>query len=123
MKNFVKAMDREGSGFAFLQKFIWRNMEKLKAGVFDSPQITELIKNSIFDEALSKAELSAWQSLKSVVTNLQSAEYEKEIEVLQKSFHQLRTWMSVKLHILMSHLVYFPKNCGDLSEEQSECFH
>ena len=39
MKNFVKAMDREGSRFAFLQKFLWISIEKLKAGVFDDPQI------------------------------------------------------------------------------------
>ena len=37
MKNFVKPMESEGSGFAFLQKFLWINMEKLKAGIFDGP--------------------------------------------------------------------------------------
>ena len=31
--------------------------------------------------------------------------------------------MSIKLHFLLSHLDYFPKHYGDLSEEQSECFH
>ena len=31
--------------------------------------------------------------------------------------------MSIKLHFLRSLLDYFPKNCGDLSEEQSESFH
>ena len=65
MKNFVKAMDREGRGFAFLQEnFPWINMGKLKAGIFDSPQIRELIKDPMFDETLSKAELSARKSLK-----------------------------------------------------------
>ena len=38
----------------------------------------------MFDKALSKAELSTWQSLKSIVTNFlgshQSTEYEKGIE-------------------------------------------
>ena len=63
MKNSGKAIDREGNEFGFLQKFPWISMEKLKAGIFDSPQIRELIKNSMFDEALSEAELSTWQSL------------------------------------------------------------
>ena len=31
--------------------------------------------------------------------------------------------MSVELHFLWSHLNYFPKNCGDLNEEQGECFY
>ena len=68
MKNFVKIKDTEGSGFAFIQKFPQISMEKLKAGIFDSHQIKEFIKDPMFDKALSKAELSAWQSLKSVVT-------------------------------------------------------
>ena len=52
----------------------------------------ELVKDSVFDEALSKAELSTWLSLKSVVTNHlgnhQSVEYKKDIEELLKNFHQ-----------------------------------
>ena len=60
MKNFVKTMDRESSGFAFLQKFLQISLEKLKAGIFDSPQIRELTKGPMFDKAPSKAELSAW---------------------------------------------------------------
>ena len=59
MKNFVKAMDRQGSGFTFLMsKFPRISMEKLKAGIFDSPQIRELMKDPIFDETLREAELS-----------------------------------------------------------------
>ena len=68
----------------------------------------------MFDEALSEAELSAWRSLKSVVTNFLgnhwSAEYKKEIEELLKSFHLLGAQMSVKLHFLLSLLDYFPRN-------------
>ena len=42
MKNFVKVMDWLISGFAFLQKFPRISMEKLKAVVYDGPQIREL---------------------------------------------------------------------------------
>ena len=69
MKNFVKVMDRKGCWFAFLQKFLWISMEKLKAGIFDSPQIRELMRDQMFDEALNEAELFTWESLKSLVTN------------------------------------------------------
>ena len=59
MKNSVKAMDREGSWFTVLQeKFLQINMEKLKAGIFDSPLIRKLIKDQMFDKVLSEAELS-----------------------------------------------------------------
>ena len=50
MKNFVKAKDREGSGFAFFQeKFPRISIEKLNVGIFDSPQIRELMKDPMFD--------------------------------------------------------------------------
>ena len=39
------------------------------------------------------------------------------------SFYQLGARMSVKLHFWRSHLDYFLKNCGDLSEEPDERFH
>ena len=54
MKNFMKAIDREASGFAFLQeKSPRKNMEKPKARIFDPPLTRELIKDPMFDEALS----------------------------------------------------------------------
>ena len=90
MKNFVKAMDKESNWFAFPQKFPQISTEKLKAGIFDSPQIRELMKGPMFNEALNAAELSARKSLKSVVINFlgnhQNAEYDKKIGELLKSF-------------------------------------
>ena len=54
----------EGNGFAFLlEKFPQISKEKLKIGIFNVPQIRELMKDWIFDEALSEAELSVWQLL------------------------------------------------------------
>ena len=104
------------------EKLLRINMEKLKVGIFDDPQIREFMKDPIFDEALS-----AKQSLKSVITNFlgnhRNTEYQKEIEKLLKSFHQHGAQMSVKLHFLRPHLDYFPKTCGVLSEEQGERFH
>ena len=51
-------MDREGSGFTFLlEKFQRISMEK--HGIFDGPQIRELMKDPMIKEAMSKAELSA----------------------------------------------------------------
>ena len=78
--------------------------------MFDGPQISELIKDSIFDETLREAELFAWQLLKSVGINFlgnhRSTEYEK-----------IYWRVSVKLHFLQSHLDYFSKNYEDLCED------
>ncbi|KAF2356785.1 hypothetical protein FHG87_012459 [Trinorchestia longiramus] len=64
MKNFIKALDREGGGFAFLyQKFQRKGIEKIKAGISDGPQIRELIKDTSFDDALKPLELPAWLCL------------------------------------------------------------
>ena len=85
------------------------------------------MKDSTFNDALSAVELSAWRSLKSVITNFLrnhwSAEYEKEVDELLRNFQKLGACMSVKFHFLRSHLDYFPQNCGYLSEQQGERFH
>ena len=120
MKNFVKAMDRECSGFAFIQKFPRISMEKFKTDIFDSSHIREPMKDPMFDETPSKTELSAKQSLV-FPRNHRSVEYEKEIEELLNSFgHKCQ---SSCMHFLKSHLNCFPKNCGDLNEELGEHFH
>ena len=53
----------------------------------------ELLKDPMFDKALSEAELSAWQSpeVRSYKISLEttSVEYKKEIEQLSKCFCQL----------------------------------
>ena len=54
MKNFVKALDKDGQSFLFLQtKFPYVSDAKLRTGVFDGPQIRELMKDSSFDEILT----------------------------------------------------------------------
>ena len=50
MKNFVKALDKESRAFVFLnQKFPLVSEAKLTAGIFDGPQIRELLKDPDFD--------------------------------------------------------------------------
>ena len=92
-------------------------MKKLKVGLFDVPQIREVMEDPMFNEALSKAKMSAANSLNSVVTNFLvnylSAEYKKEIEELLKIFCHLGAQMSIRMHFLRLHWDYFTKNCGE----------
>ena len=61
MKNFVKALDKDGQSFRFLQtKFPYVSGAKLRAVVFDGPQIRELMKDFSFDEILTGNEKTAW---------------------------------------------------------------
>ena len=39
------------------------------------------------------------------------------------SFKKLKCLMSLKLHFIDFHVIYFPENLGDYSEEQDERFH
>ena len=53
MNNFEKVIDTERDEFVFPQENSpWISMEKLKADIFDGPQVRELIKDPMFDEAL-----------------------------------------------------------------------
>ncbi|KAF2366395.1 hypothetical protein FHG87_002845 [Trinorchestia longiramus] len=120
IKNFAKALDREGGRFVFFhQKFRRKSMEKIEAGIFDGPQIRVLvsIKDTSFDDALNPAGLSVWLSLKSVIANFlgnhRSAQYQKVVDELMENFRRLCACMLVKMHFLRSYRDYFPEICGD----------
>ena len=42
---------------------------------------------------------------------------------LMHNLQALGARISTKMHFLISHLDYFPENCGDCSEDQGERFH
>lgn len=57
MKNFVKAMNKDGAGFQYLKtKFPRISDAKLKEGIFVGPQIRELMTDEVFNSKLNKAE-------------------------------------------------------------------
>lgn len=128
MKNFVKALQKNGKAVIFLKKKFPRVSEaKIFAGIFDGPQIRELIKDPNFHKSLTPKEKCAWTALKSIIQNFlgnhRSEDYQRVVSDLLKRFQALGARMSIKLHFLSSHLDYFPDNCGDYSEEQGERFH
>ncbi|UYV73879.1 hypothetical protein LAZ67_11001247 [Cordylochernes scorpioides] len=70
MKNFVKAMDRNASGFAYLkQKYSSISDAKIKEGIFVGPQIRELLQDGNFQNSLNEVELAAWNSFRNVCKN------------------------------------------------------
>lgn len=128
MKQFVKSLDRDGSCFTYIcQKFPQLTMEKIKAGIFDGPQIRQLTKDSQFKNSMTELELKAWTAFVSVMQNfLGNKKSENYIELVEDLLLQLKNMgcnMSIKLHFLHSHLDRFPENLGDMSEEQGERMH
>ena len=113
MKNFVKAMDRDGDCFKFLKDFFGaeKTDAKLKAGVFVGPKIRKLMQNEEFGARLNPLQLVAWNAMKSVVVNFMGShrheKYPDIVDSILKAYEQLGDRMSLKIHFLHSHLISF----------------
>ncbi|UYV76224.1 hypothetical protein LAZ67_13003088 [Cordylochernes scorpioides] len=128
MKNFVKAMDRNASGFAYLkQKFSSISEAKIKEGIFVGPQIRELQQDGNFQNSLNEVEAAAWNSFRNVCKNFLGSvkveNYRDIVNNLLLSYKALGCNMSLKIHFLHSHLDFFPDNLGAVSDEHGERFH
>ena len=128
MKQFLKALDKEGDCFEYpCVKFPVITEEKFKAGVFDGPQIRQLLNDPGFISTMQSAELDAWNAFAVVVTNFlgntKAENYRLLVGNLLQVFQMLGCNMTVKVHFSHSHVDYFPDNLGAVSEEQRERFH
>ena len=58
MKNFVKALDKNGEAFHYLKALLPKISDaKLKEGIFFGPQIRKLLNDNIFEKTLNPQEL------------------------------------------------------------------
>ena len=120
MKNFVKALHKNGAAFQYLSTvFPGLSAAKLKEGIFVGPQIQEVLKDTDFEELLNL--MRAWEAFKSVCSGI--PDYQACIEKLLKSYEDMGCRMSLKIHSLHSHLNFFPPNLGAMSDEHGERFH
>jgi len=128
VKNFVKALDRNGDGFRHLRATFPRVSEaKIKEGIFVGPQIRKLMEDRNFDAVLTDVEKVAWDAVKDVVRNFlgnyRAPNYIQVVDKLLTAYQNLKCNMSLKLHFLHSHLDFFPQNLGAVSDEHGERFH
>jgi hypothetical protein len=129
MKNFVVAMDHNGSGFQYLKDKFGKikTDAKLKAGIFVGPEIREIMRDDAFRSKLNKLELAAWDAFVLVVQNFlgnhRADNYAELVSNMLAAYQQLGSRMSLKIHFLHSHLDFFPTNLGDVSDEHGERFH
>ena len=128
MKQFVKALDKDGECFKYIcNAFPGLSIDKKMAGVFDGPQIRKLIKDNQFLTSMDPVEFDAWSSFVLVVKNFlgndKAENYVELVDSMLESYKQLEAYMSIKVHFLFSHLDKFPENLGSVSDEQGERFH
>ncbi|KAI6647174.1 hypothetical protein LOD99_8827 [Oopsacas minuta] len=128
MKQFVRALDKEGNCFKYItEKFYYISDEKRKAGIFDGPQIRQLVRDDNFSNSMICKEKCAWNAfvdvMKNFLGNTKSPNYKILVNELIDSYKNLGCNMSVKVHFLHSHIDYFLENLGAVSEEQGERFH
>jgi len=128
IKQFTNALDKNGSCFTSLCcTFPGVTIEKLKAGIFNGPQIGQLIRDRNFEESMNRTELEAWSSFVLVVKNFlgnnKALNYADLVSDMLIAFKNLRCNMSIKIHYLFSHKDRFPENLGSMSDEQGERFH
>jgi len=113
MKQFVKALEKDGDCVRYIcMKFPSLSIKKLKAGVFDGPQIRKLMKDANFCNYMNPGELSAWSAFTNVVKfflrKTKAPNHQEIVETLA-SLRHLGANMSIKLHFLHSHLCPFSK--------------
>lgn len=85
------------------------------------------MKDETCPTTLSPEELAAWWSYKDVMDNFLGNErvdnYEEMAQQLLKSFRELDSRMSRKIHFIHQHLNFFPDNVGAISVKHEERFH
>ena len=111
MKQFVKALDKDGNCFKYIcMKFPGLTVEKLKAGVFDGFQIRKLINDANFCNFMNPAELSVCtaftNAIKFFLGKTKAPNNKELVATLLTSLDQLGANMSIKLHFL--HLAILP---------------
>ncbi|GBN15807.1 hypothetical protein AVEN_171056-1 [Araneus ventricosus] len=91
------------------------------------PQIKAVFRDEEFEKKLSEAENAAWLAFKSVFThflgNKKAENYEDLVGDMVKCFRVIGCNMSLKLHVLGSHLNFFPQNLSAISDEHGQRFH
>ena len=117
IKQFTEALDNGGGCFTYLCHTLpGLTIEKLKAGIFDGPQIRELIRNAEFENSMNEVQLEAWKAFVLVVKNFLG-------NTKARNYTELVTNMSINMHYLFSHMGRFPENLGSMNDEQGEWFH
>ena len=128
MKQFMKTLDCDGECFQpIVYAFPKLLFDKIKAGVFDGPQIRTLVRNEEFVNKINDKEKAAWLSFVAVtrnfVGNKKADNYQALVIRMLLAYRDLGYKMSIMLHFLHNHLDEFASNPKVVSDEQGEQFY
>ena len=128
IKQFVKALDKDGAAFKYLQNLFSKLLEvKVKGDIFIGPQVKLILKSDEFFETLSAVEKDAWICFAAVVQgflgNNKKDNCAELVANLVNSYGNMGCRLPMKVHMLDAHLDEFKENLGAYSEEHSERFH
>ena len=117
MKQFVKALNKDGDCFKYIcTKFPGSTIEKLKACIFDGPQIRTLINYCDFPNYMNEKESCAWstfvETVKNFLGNRIAVNYKGIVAKLISTLQDMGANMTIKLHFLYSHLDRFVMSKG-----------
>jgi len=78
----------------------------------------------MFNSLLQGDEKKAWDTFRLVSTNflgnIRAENYKELIEDVLSLYHKLGCNVSLKIHMIHSHLDYYPDTCGMFSDEHGE---
>ena len=108
IKQFVKALDKDGAAFKYLQNLFPKLSDaKVKGGIFIGPQVKLILKSDEFLETLSAVEKNAWICFVAVVQgflgNNKEETYAELVANLVNSYGNMGCRMSMKVHMLEAH--------------------
>ena len=127
-KQFVKALKPTIRAFRHIRQMFQSISEaKVKGGIFVGSQIRRMLASEELEEQLSDLERNAWQALRMIVEgflgNHRRDDYAMVVSNLIERYKKLGCCMSLKLHLLHSHLDFFRDNLGNVSEEHCKKFY
>ena len=119
----MKTFDKDGQCFKYTcRAFPGLSIEKLKAGIFDGPDVRKLIQDENFILPMNPLEADAWRGFVGVVQNFlgnrRVVNFEEVIQNMLDAYQHVGANMSIYVHFLHNHLDRFLANCGDVSDEQ-----
>lgn len=130
IKNYLVALYRRNpETLEFLIVFFKNQLSpaKVTAGGLNGKQCNQLFVNANFLGMLDPLEKRALLGIRDVcqkfLGNERAENFEEIVNEMLDAFKEMQVRMSVKNHFLHNHLDFFPKNCGDVSDEQGERFH
>ena len=90
-------------------------------------QVRKLFRDDMFNKLLQGDKKKTWDAFRLVsanfLGNIRAQDYKQLFEDMLSLHHKLGCSMFLKIHMLHSHLDFFPDNCGMVSDEHAECFH